>query len=195
MGSGPVRSDAPARRPEQGSEGVRPTVRKTSASGRPSRKLKTPSTRSWSRSRSLTARSAGCRSTWTPRKQTSCVIHEGAAGDMACTKSTSAVVLDSRPLGSYSLEKPQANNCSWRPPLATARRPDRRPCWSAEKRSRCQEDLGTCVVHPASGRRRLIWINLLARSDLGLVAKLTWAIAAIVPLVPFVYVLTSNDLI
>jgi hypothetical protein len=41
----------------------------------------------------------------------------------------------------------------------------------------------------------LIWINLLVRRDLGLIAKLTWAIAAIVPFVPFVYVLTGNDFI
>ena len=33
------------------------------------------------------------------------------------------------------------------------------------------------------------------RSDIGLVAKLTWAIASIVPFVPFVYVLTGNDFI
>jgi hypothetical protein len=39
----------------------------------------------------------------------------------------------------------------------------------------------------------LIWINLLGRSDLGLVAKLTWAIASIIPVVPFIYVLTGND--
>jgi hypothetical protein len=37
------------------------------------------------------------------------------------------------------------------------------------------------------------WINLVLRGDLGLVAKLTWAIAAIVPFVPFMYVLTRND--
>jgi hypothetical protein len=41
----------------------------------------------------------------------------------------------------------------------------------------------------------LIWINLALRHDLGLIAKLTWAIAAIVPFVPFVYVLTGNDFI
>ena len=40
----------------------------------------------------------------------------------------------------------------------------------------------------------LIWINLLGRSDIGFIAKLTWAIVALVPFVPFVYVLTGNDL-
>jgi hypothetical protein len=49
-----------------------------------------------------------------------------------------------------------------------------------------------CILHPVAVV--LIWINLLfARGDLGLVAKLTWGIAAIVPFVPFVYVLTGND--
>jgi hypothetical protein len=41
----------------------------------------------------------------------------------------------------------------------------------------------------------LIWINLLVRRDMGLLAKLTWAVASIVPFVPFVYVLTGNDFI
>ncbi len=54
-------------------------------------------------------------------------------------------------------------------------------------------ELVLCILHPIAVV--LIWINLLARRDLGLIAKLTWAIAAIVPLVPFVYVLTGNDLI
>jgi hypothetical protein len=52
-------------------------------------------------------------------------------------------------------------------------------------------ELVLCILHPVAVV--LIWINLLGRSDLGLVAKLTWAIAAIVPFVPFVYVLTGND--
>jgi hypothetical protein len=49
-----------------------------------------------------------------------------------------------------------------------------------------------CIVHPVAVV--LIWINLLFRRDIGLVAKLTWAITSIVPLVPFVYVLTGNEL-
>lgn len=52
-------------------------------------------------------------------------------------------------------------------------------------------ELVLCILHPIAVV--LIWINLVMRSDIGLVAKLTWAIAAIVPLVPFVYVLTGND--
>jgi hypothetical protein len=50
-----------------------------------------------------------------------------------------------------------------------------------------------CILHPVAVV--LIWINLLGRSDLSGLAKLTWAIAAIVPIVPFVYVLTGNDII
>jgi len=50
-----------------------------------------------------------------------------------------------------------------------------------------------CILHPVAVV--LIWINLLGRSDLSGLAKITWAIAAIVPIVPFVYVLTGNDII
>jgi len=49
-----------------------------------------------------------------------------------------------------------------------------------------------CILHPIAVV--LIWINLLFRTDIGIVAKLTWAIVCIVPLIPFVYVLTGNDL-
>ena len=54
-------------------------------------------------------------------------------------------------------------------------------------------ELLLCIVHPLAVV--LIWINLAARSDLGLVAKLAWGVAALVPFVPFVYVLTGNDFI
>lgn len=53
-------------------------------------------------------------------------------------------------------------------------------------------ELVLCILHPIAVI--LIWINLLlGRSDLGFVARLVWAIAVIVPFVPFVYVLTGND--
>jgi hypothetical protein len=52
-------------------------------------------------------------------------------------------------------------------------------------------ELLLCILHPIAVV--LIWINLVLRRDIGLIAKLTWAIAAIVPFVPFVYVLTGND--
>ena len=54
-------------------------------------------------------------------------------------------------------------------------------------------ELVLCILHPIAVV--LIWIDLVGRRDLGLIAKLTWAITAIVPLVPFVYVLTGNDFI
>jgi hypothetical protein len=54
-------------------------------------------------------------------------------------------------------------------------------------------ELILCILHPIAVV--LIWINLLFRRDIGLIAKLTWGICAIVPLVPFVYVLTGNDFI
>ncbi len=54
-------------------------------------------------------------------------------------------------------------------------------------------ELLLCILHPIAVV--LIWIALLGRDDLGFVAKLAWAIAVIVPFVPFVYVLTGNDFI
>jgi hypothetical protein len=52
-------------------------------------------------------------------------------------------------------------------------------------------ELLLCILHPLAVI--LIWVDLLGRSDLGFVAKFTWAVAALVPFVPFVYVLTGND--
>ena len=40
----------------------------------------------------------------------------------------------------------------------------------------------------------LAWINLAGRSDLTGIQKLAWAVFMIVPVVPFVYVLTGGDL-
>ena len=54
-------------------------------------------------------------------------------------------------------------------------------------------ELILCILHPIAVV--LIWIDLLGRNDIGGVPKLTWAIASIVPIVPFVYVLTGNDFI
>ena len=50
-----------------------------------------------------------------------------------------------------------------------------------------------CFLHPVAVV--LIWIDLLGRSDMELVPKVTWAIASLVPIVPFVYVLTGHDFI
>lgn len=54
-------------------------------------------------------------------------------------------------------------------------------------------ELLLCILHPIAVV--LIWVNLLFRTDLGLIAKLTWAVVSIIPFVPFVYVLTGNDFI
>ena len=54
-------------------------------------------------------------------------------------------------------------------------------------------ELLLCILHPVAVV--LIWINLLTRRDLGLLARVAWAIAALVPFVPFLYVLTGNDFI
>ena len=53
-------------------------------------------------------------------------------------------------------------------------------------------ELLVCFLHPIAVV--LIWIDLLTRRQLGTGAKLVWAIASIIPLVPFLYVLTSGDL-
>lgn len=53
-------------------------------------------------------------------------------------------------------------------------------------------ELILCIFHPVAVI--LIWAGMFVRKELGLVAKITWGIAAIVPLVPFVYVLTGNEL-
>lgn len=53
-------------------------------------------------------------------------------------------------------------------------------------------ELLLCFIHPLAVV--LIWIDLLSRDDIGSGAKLAWAIFAIVPIVPFVYVLVGGDL-
>jgi NADH:ubiquinone oxidoreductase subunit 3 (subunit A) len=49
-----------------------------------------------------------------------------------------------------------------------------------------------CFLHPLAVV--LGWINLLGRRDLGRGQKIAWAVFLIVPIVPFVYVLTGGDL-
>jgi hypothetical protein len=53
-------------------------------------------------------------------------------------------------------------------------------------------ELLLCILHPLAVV--LMWINLASRSDLSTVAKLAWAIFGLIPLVPFIYVLTGGDL-
>ncbi len=45
------------------------------------------------------------------------------------------------------------------------------------------------ILHPIAVV--LIWIDLLRRSDIGLIPKLTWAVFSLIQLVPFLYVLTG----
>ena len=52
-------------------------------------------------------------------------------------------------------------------------------------------ELVCCILHPIAVV--LIWIDLIGRSDIGIIAKLTWGITCIIPVVPFIYVLTGND--
>ena len=53
-------------------------------------------------------------------------------------------------------------------------------------------ELLLCILHPIAVV--LIWINLAIRTDIGVGAKIAWALLSIIPFVPFVYVLTGNDL-
>jgi len=53
-------------------------------------------------------------------------------------------------------------------------------------------ELLLCFLHPLAVV--LIWIDLLSRTDLSRVGKLAWALFALIPLVPFIYVLTGGDL-
>jgi hypothetical protein len=54
-------------------------------------------------------------------------------------------------------------------------------------------ELLICFLHPIAVV--LIWINLASRrDDLGTGSKIAWAIFSIIPLVPFIYVLTGGDL-
>lgn len=53
-------------------------------------------------------------------------------------------------------------------------------------------ELLLCFLHPLAVV--LIWIDLATRRDLPAGPKVAWAIFSIIPLVPFVYVLTGGDL-
>jgi hypothetical protein len=53
-------------------------------------------------------------------------------------------------------------------------------------------ELLVCFIHPLAVV--LGWINLAGRTDLSAGKKLVWGIALIVPVVPFLYVLTGGDL-
>lgn len=53
-------------------------------------------------------------------------------------------------------------------------------------------ELAVCILHPVAVI--LMWIDLATRRDLSGLAKLAWALFGLIPLVPFLYVLTGGDL-
>jgi hypothetical protein len=53
-------------------------------------------------------------------------------------------------------------------------------------------ELLVCFLHPIAVV--LIWIDLATRRDMAGSWKLAWAIFSLIPLVPFLYVLTGGDL-
>ncbi|MEP7023168.1 MAG: hypothetical protein ABJB47_05025 [Actinomycetota bacterium] len=53
-------------------------------------------------------------------------------------------------------------------------------------------ELLVCLLHPVAVV--LMWIDLAARRDVSGGVKLAWALFGLIPLVPFLYVLTGGDL-
>ena len=53
-------------------------------------------------------------------------------------------------------------------------------------------ELLVCFIHPVAVV--LAWINLAGRSDLSRGKKLVWGVLVLIPVVPFLYVLTGGDL-
>ena len=53
-------------------------------------------------------------------------------------------------------------------------------------------ELIVCLFHPIAVV--LLWIDLVSRRDMRGGPKLAWAIFGLIPLVPFLYVLTGGDL-
>jgi len=53
-------------------------------------------------------------------------------------------------------------------------------------------ELIVCLIHPLAVV--LMWIDLASRPEMRGGAKLAWAIFGLIPLVPFLYVLTGGDL-
>jgi len=53
-------------------------------------------------------------------------------------------------------------------------------------------ELLVCFLHPIAVV--LMWIDLATRPGMRRGTKLVWAIVGLIPLVPFIYVLTGGDL-
>jgi hypothetical protein len=53
-------------------------------------------------------------------------------------------------------------------------------------------ELLVCFIHPLAVV--LAWINIAGRDDVATSHKVAWAVFVIIPVVPFLYVLTGGDL-
>jgi hypothetical protein len=53
-------------------------------------------------------------------------------------------------------------------------------------------ELVVCFIHPLAVV--LMWLNLASRTDLSGGQKVAWALFGLIPLVPFLYVLTGGSL-
>jgi hypothetical protein len=53
-------------------------------------------------------------------------------------------------------------------------------------------ELLLCVLHPFAVL--LIWFHLIFRRDDWVFTRMAWAAAVIIPLVPFIFVLTGNEM-
>ena len=53
-------------------------------------------------------------------------------------------------------------------------------------------ELLVCFIHPLAVV--LMWLDLATRTDMRPGPKLVWAVFALIPLVPFLYVLTGGEL-
>jgi hypothetical protein len=53
-------------------------------------------------------------------------------------------------------------------------------------------ELLVCLIHPLAVL--LMWIDLATRSDMRSGPKVAWGLFGLIPLVPFIYVLTGGDL-
>jgi hypothetical protein len=49
-----------------------------------------------------------------------------------------------------------------------------------------------CFLHPIAVI--LIWLNLIVRPELSGSQKIVWGVLSLIPVVPFVYVLTGGEL-
>ena len=53
-------------------------------------------------------------------------------------------------------------------------------------------ELLVCFLHPIAVI--LVWLNLVVRPELSGSQKIVWGVLSLIPVVPFVYVLTGGEL-